>query len=138
MEVTSTSRKIRKPLMEKKRRARINDSLNELRRLLAESSTQESEKAKAAKLEKADILELAVKHVQYLHDRLGLSGQKENKRDGTEERDSHENETKRTVLRESVRLTRLPSGEVALIISTRPSPHLQTQPSQPRLMWRPW
>ncbi|XP_013207181.1 transcription cofactor HES-6 isoform X3 [Microtus ochrogaster] len=44
-------RKARKPLVEKKRRARINESLQELRRLLAGTEVQ-------AKLENAEVLEL--------------------------------------------------------------------------------
>ncbi|XP_008136671.1 transcription cofactor HES-6 isoform X2 [Eptesicus fuscus] len=44
-------RKARKPLVEKKRRARINESLQELRQLLAGTEVQ-------AKLENAEVLEL--------------------------------------------------------------------------------
>ncbi|NXV82288.1 HES6 protein, partial [Atlantisia rogersi] len=50
-------RKMRKPLVEKKRRARINESLQELRLLLADSEFQ-------AKLENAEVLELTVRRVQ--------------------------------------------------------------------------
>ncbi|XP_075273388.1 transcription cofactor HES-6-like [Opisthocomus hoazin] len=53
-------RKMRKPLVEKKRRARINASLRELRRLLA---------AGEAKLENAEVLELAVRRVQAVLER---------------------------------------------------------------------
>ncbi|XP_053452499.1 transcription cofactor HES-6 isoform X2 [Nycticebus coucang] len=45
------NRKARKPLVEKKRRARINESLQELRQLLAGAEVQ-------AKLENAEVLEL--------------------------------------------------------------------------------
>ncbi|XP_075385936.1 transcription cofactor HES-6 isoform X2 [Tenrec ecaudatus] len=48
-------RKARKPLVEKKRRARINESLQELRLLLAGAE---------AKLENAEVLELTVRRVQ--------------------------------------------------------------------------
>ncbi|EDL40034.1 transcription cofactor HES-6 isoform 2 [Mus musculus] len=48
-------RKARKPLVEKKRRARINESLQELRLLLAGTE---------AKLENAEVLELTVRRVQ--------------------------------------------------------------------------
>ncbi|XP_026739038.1 transcription factor HES-4-like [Trichoplusia ni] len=54
-------RKTNKPIMEKKRRARINHCLNELKELLVDS---EKDPARHAKLEKADILELTVKHLQ--------------------------------------------------------------------------
>nr|XP_055059625.1 LOW QUALITY PROTEIN: transcription cofactor HES-6 [Misgurnus anguillicaudatus] len=50
-------RKTRKPLVEKKRRARINESLQELRLLLADSDAQ-------AKMENAEVLEMTVKRVE--------------------------------------------------------------------------
>ncbi|XP_033006118.1 transcription cofactor HES-6-like isoform X2 [Lacerta agilis] len=49
------NRKARKPLVEKKRRARINESLQELRLILADAE---------AKMENAEVLELTVKRVQ--------------------------------------------------------------------------
>ncbi|XP_021534648.1 transcription cofactor HES-6 isoform X1 [Neomonachus schauinslandi] len=54
---TRGDRKARKPLVEKKRRARINESLQELRLLLAGAEVQ-------AKLENAEVLELTVRRVQ--------------------------------------------------------------------------
>ncbi|XP_063535954.1 protein deadpan-like [Cydia strobilella] len=56
-------RKTNKPIMEKKRRARINNCLNELKDLLMDP---EKDPARHSKLEKADILELTVKHLQTL------------------------------------------------------------------------
>ncbi|KAI4902764.1 hypothetical protein NFI96_015277 [Prochilodus magdalenae] len=50
-------RKTRKPLVEKKRRARINESLQELRLLLADSDAQ-------TKMENAEVLEMTVKRVE--------------------------------------------------------------------------
>ncbi|XP_074860127.1 transcription cofactor HES-6-like isoform X2 [Carettochelys insculpta] len=50
-------RRARKPLVEKKRRARINESLQELRLLLADAEFQ-------AKLENAEVLERTVQRVQ--------------------------------------------------------------------------
>ncbi|XP_066508707.1 transcription cofactor HES-6-like isoform X2 [Hoplias malabaricus] len=50
-------RKTRKPLVEKKRRARINESLQELRLLLADCDAQ-------AKMENAEVLEMTVKRVE--------------------------------------------------------------------------
>ncbi|XP_075793633.1 transcription cofactor HES-6-like isoform X2 [Pelodiscus sinensis] len=50
-------RKARKPLVEKQRRARINESLRELRLLLAGTEFQ-------AKMENAEVLELTVRRVQ--------------------------------------------------------------------------
>ncbi|XP_039296972.1 transcription factor HES-4-like [Nilaparvata lugens] len=72
MEVTSSSssreiRKIRKPLMERKRRARINDSLDALQRLLTEAEGKDLLQNRQTKLEKADILEMTVRHLQNLN-----------------------------------------------------------------------
>ncbi|XP_068173842.1 hairy-related 13 [Antennarius striatus] len=50
-------RKIRKPLVEKKRRARINDSLHELRTLLADAELH-------SKMENAEVLEVTVRRVE--------------------------------------------------------------------------
>ncbi|XP_052389878.1 transcription cofactor HES-6-like [Carassius gibelio] len=50
-------RKTRKPLVEKKRRARINESLHELRLLLANPDAQ-------GKIENAEVLEMTVKRVE--------------------------------------------------------------------------
>ncbi|KAG7308440.1 hypothetical protein JYU34_005646 [Plutella xylostella] len=57
-------RKTNKPIMEKKRRARINNCLNELKDLLLDA--MDKDPARHSKLEKADILELTVKHLQTL------------------------------------------------------------------------
>ncbi|XP_014387484.1 PREDICTED: transcription cofactor HES-6-like [Myotis brandtii] len=51
-----SARKARKPLVEKKQRARINESLQELWQLLAGTEVQ-------AKLENAEVLELTVQRV---------------------------------------------------------------------------
>nr|AKQ48965.1 putative transcription factor HES-2a-like protein [Leptinotarsa decemlineata] len=59
----SDDRKFRKPLMEKKRRARINKCLDDLRMILTKCDP-ENVKRKNAKLEKADILELTVKYLE--------------------------------------------------------------------------
>ncbi|XP_044733586.1 enhancer of split mgamma protein-like [Chrysoperla carnea] len=75
----SESRKIRKPLMEKKRRARINDSLEALKQMLLESTTNipqtttKNSNNRPAKLEKADILEMTVRYLQDLHQRYGTT-----------------------------------------------------------------
>ncbi|KAM4562514.1 hairy-related 3 [Odontesthes bonariensis] len=55
--------KVSKPLMEKKRRARINQCLDELKTLL---ESYYSSCIRKRKLEKADILELTVKHMRNL------------------------------------------------------------------------
>ncbi|XP_064611784.1 transcription factor HES-1-B-like [Liolophura sinensis] len=58
-----SDRKITKPLMEKRRRARINSCLTELKALLL-TNADEKESGRFAKLEKADILELTVKYLR--------------------------------------------------------------------------
>ncbi|CAH2319706.1 transcription factor HES-3 [Pelobates cultripes] len=60
---TCNFRKVSKPLMEKKRRARINVSLEQLKTLLENNFSQNIRKRK---LEKADILELTVKYLKTL------------------------------------------------------------------------
>ncbi|XP_011495415.1 PREDICTED: protein hairy-like [Ceratosolen solmsi marchali] len=55
-------RRANKPLMEKRRRARINQSLAALKALILDSARLEN--TKHSKLEKADILELTVRHLQ--------------------------------------------------------------------------
>ncbi|KAL8198620.1 UNVERIFIED_CONTAM: hypothetical protein K2H54_018670 [Gekko kuhli] len=63
-------RKVSKPLMEKKRRARINVSLEQLKALLEKHYSHQIRKRK---LEKADILELSVKYMRSLqHSVQGL------------------------------------------------------------------
>lgn len=88
--------------------------------------SQEGAKSRTAKLEKADILEMAVKHVQFLHDKYRVSqgvvpdGQSSD----------------RVRVR---RIARLASGEVALIVTTEESSSQSSDDcQQPRLMWRPW
>lgn len=67
---TSAIRKIRKPLMEKKRRARINDSLEELKDILLKNTVAIAYGQRPTKLEKADILEMTVRYLNTLHKRL--------------------------------------------------------------------
>ncbi|XP_053688284.1 protein deadpan-like [Sabethes cyaneus] len=55
-------RKTNKPIMEKKRRARINNYLNDLKALLLDAMKKDP--IRHSKLEKADILDLTVKHLQ--------------------------------------------------------------------------
>nr|CAD7605758.1 unnamed protein product [Timema genevievae] len=53
-----------KPIMEKRRRARINNCLNELKTLILDAMKKDP--ARHSKLEKADILEMTVKHLENL------------------------------------------------------------------------
>ncbi|GAB6022883.1 hypothetical protein CHUAL_006980 [Chamberlinius hualienensis] len=55
-------RRSNKPIMEKRRRARINHCLAELKALILEAMKKDP--ARHSKLEKADILEMTVKHLQ--------------------------------------------------------------------------
>ncbi|XP_015511323.1 protein hairy [Neodiprion pinetum] len=55
-------RRSNKPIMEKRRRARINQCLDELKSLILEAMKKDP--ARHSKLEKADILEMTVKHLQ--------------------------------------------------------------------------
>uniref|UniRef100_A0A3Q3M6Z1 Hairy-related 13 n=1 Tax=Mastacembelus armatus TaxID=205130 RepID=A0A3Q3M6Z1_9TELE len=55
--IQKADRKSRKPLVEKKRRARINESLQELRTLLADTELH-------SKMENAEVLEMTVKKVE--------------------------------------------------------------------------
>lgn len=60
----SENRRSTKPIMEKRRRARINNSLSELKNLILDALKKDN--ARHSKLEKADILEMTVKHLQQL------------------------------------------------------------------------
>ncbi|XP_035163125.1 transcription factor HES-4 isoform X1 [Callithrix jacchus] len=64
-------RKSSKPVMEKRRRARINESLAQLKTLILDALSKES--SRHSKLEKADILEMTVKHLQSLR-RVQVTG----------------------------------------------------------------
>ncbi|XP_077584092.1 hairy-related 3 [Stigmatopora nigra] len=61
--ISITTNKVSKPLMEKKRRARINKCLDQLKCLL---ENQYSGTIRKRKLEKADILELTVRHLKHI------------------------------------------------------------------------
>ncbi|XP_047107508.1 enhancer of split mgamma protein-like [Schistocerca piceifrons] len=61
---TTQYKKVTKPLLERKRRARINRCLDELKELMM--GALEAEGENVSKLEKADILELTVRHLQRL------------------------------------------------------------------------
>ncbi|XP_049299549.1 protein hairy [Anopheles funestus] len=61
---SSDNRRSNKPIMEKRRRARINNCLNELKTLILDAMKKDP--ARHSKLEKADILEMTVKHLENL------------------------------------------------------------------------
>ncbi|XP_022910726.1 protein hairy-like [Onthophagus taurus] len=62
IEKKSENRRSNKPIMEKRRRARINNCLNELKGLILEATKRDP--ARHSKLEKADILEMTVRYLQ--------------------------------------------------------------------------
>merc|ERR1712109_8229 len=64
MSRTHQYRKVMKPLLERKRRARINKCLDELKDLMVYALQSEGESI--TKLEKADVLELTVNHMRKL------------------------------------------------------------------------
>eukprot|EP00090_Calanus_glacialis_P019563 TRINITY_DN30025_c0_g1_i1.p1 TRINITY_DN30025_c0_g1~~TRINITY_DN30025_c0_g1_i1.p1 ORF type:complete len:246 (-),score=37.54 TRINITY_DN30025_c0_g1_i1:151-888(-) len=73
MSRTHQYRKVMKPMLERKRRARINKCLDELKDLMVGALQTEGESI--TKLEKADVLELTVRHLRKLkaHGALGLT-----------------------------------------------------------------
>ncbi|GAB6026233.1 hypothetical protein CHUAL_012442 [Chamberlinius hualienensis] len=68
----SSKRRTSKPLMEKRRRDRINQSLAELKELIATSAHHECN-YRRNRLEKADILEMTVQYVHQLHNKRNES-----------------------------------------------------------------
>ncbi|KAM7439212.1 hypothetical protein ABFA07_011389 [Porites harrisoni] len=60
--ILSERRKAKKPLMEKMRRARINDSLNEMKNLVLELLHKDA--SRYSKMEKADVLEMTVSYLK--------------------------------------------------------------------------
>ena len=70
MSRTHQYRKVMKPLLERKRRARINKCLDELKDLMVSALQTEGESI--TKLEKADVLELTVRHLRKLKNQGGL------------------------------------------------------------------
>ncbi|PFX29939.1 Transcription factor HES-1-B [Stylophora pistillata] len=63
--ILSERRKSKKPLMEKMRRDRINDSLNELKKLVLELLQKDA--SRYSKMEKADVLEMTVTYLRAMH-----------------------------------------------------------------------
>ncbi|XP_013101562.1 enhancer of split mgamma protein [Stomoxys calcitrans] len=72
MSKTYQYRKVMKPMLERKRRARINKCLDELKDLMV--ATLESEGEHVTRLEKADILELTVTHLQKMKQQRQAKG----------------------------------------------------------------
>uniref|UniRef100_A0A8C9JLX5 Hes family bHLH transcription factor 1 n=1 Tax=Panthera tigris altaica TaxID=74533 RepID=A0A8C9JLX5_PANTA len=70
----SEHRKSSKPIMEKRRRARINESLSQLKTLILDALKKNESGSRHSKLEKADILEMTVKHLRNLQ-RAQMTGE---------------------------------------------------------------
>lgn len=68
--MSASSRKIRKPKIEKFRRARINSSLESLKEILLRNTISIPQGSRPTKLEKADILEMTVRYVEMLHEKV--------------------------------------------------------------------
>lgn len=58
-------RKIKKPLIERRRRERINECLGQLKALVLEATKKDE--SRYSKMEKADILEMTVAHLKFVH-----------------------------------------------------------------------
>lgn len=119
--------------MEKKRRARINDSLEALKQILLDSktalkgSTGKKNGQRTAKLEKADILEMTVAYLQYLHSKL-------------EENQSVDVKVQKMVQStdnncEQLRLTLLPTKFTIVMPSQNIEKQLKVEVKN---VWRPW
>lgn len=67
----SLERKVRKPKIEKLRRARINTSLEQLKDILLRNTIwKHTQGSRPTKLEKADILEMTIVYIEMLHNKL--------------------------------------------------------------------
>lgn len=135
---------IRKPLMEKKRRARINDSLEALKQILLDSkttlkgSTTRRNGQRSAKLEKADILEMTVTYLQHLHNKLeqkkSLDLQIKRKEGITiQSADSTSCES----LKVTLLPTRLETGELVFVMPSQDINRKQLKVENENV-WRPW
>lgn len=71
----SLERKVRKPKIEKLRRARINTSLEQLKEILLQNTISIPQGARPMKLDKADILAMTVRYVEMLHEKLSPATQ---------------------------------------------------------------
>ncbi|KAL5013467.1 hypothetical protein ScPMuIL_007737 [Solemya velum] len=80
-----------KPLMERKRRARINEALSQLKALVLATTSAKEEKLPQAKMEKADILEMTVRYLESIQS---------NRRDTVSTSDNHYKVGYNTCLRE--------------------------------------
>ncbi|XP_023310368.1 transcription factor HES-1-A-like [Anoplophora glabripennis] len=129
--MTSEDRKVRKPLMEKKRRARINESLEHLKQFLLEFDPETAMRRngqRSNKLEKADILELTVRYLQNLRVKV-----EQNKSCGF--LPSTSNWTSRSSFSRQVPVNNTAGGQVFFGI---PRQSCQQNCAASETIWRPW
>lgn len=137
--------------MEKKRRARINDSLETLKRILLESQSTgwKDAKSRTAKLEKADILEMTVRYLQQMRRKLEARGREEktrgtNKVKGDVSVMPADSSCERQQIEVALVPTRLRSGQLAFLLTSQPPPPPPPPISDGDLrpnrekVWRPW
>lgn len=128
--------------MEKKRRARINDSLETLKQILLDSKTTlkgstNRSGQKTAKLEKADILEMTVCYLQHLHRKLEqinnnpVTEVKRKEHIAVQAADSTCERIKVTLVP-----TRIENGELVFMVPSQTmQEHLKVETEN---VWRPW
>ncbi|KAG5900488.1 hypothetical protein JTB14_010899 [Gonioctena quinquepunctata] len=140
----SETRKIRKPLMEKKRRARINDSLETLKQILLDSKTSFkncSKNQRTAKLEKADILEMTVRYLQQLHGKIQETTSDPIKKETVAIRPADSSSCEKIRMGFTLLPTKLQSGEVVYFIPKNLSVEngVGEKCTESREnVWRPW
>ncbi|XP_017778984.1 PREDICTED: transcription factor HES-3-like [Nicrophorus vespilloides] len=123
--------------MEKKRRARINDSLETLKQILLESKTSLKEvpckksgsSQRTAKLEKADILEMTVTYIQNLKNHLNRVQAADSSCNVVDQR-----------LKVGLTLvpTRLGNGDLAFVIPPQQQDEKYNNSANQENVWRPW
>lgn len=122
--------------MEKKRRARINDSLETLKQILLESKSANFREAKSgqrtAKLEKADILEMTVRYLQQLHGKLP-----ESKKEPVAIMPADSSCDRNVKIGLTLLPTRLESGHVVYIFPNKMPVARSGEMCNDRV-WRPW
>lgn len=145
----SETRKIRKPLMEKKRRARINDSLETLKQMLLDTKSPIKEGKngqRTAKLEKADILEMTVQYLQSLHSKLSnvQKTERASKESLTADNKVQETSGSDSSMKVMIYPTKLPNGQVILVVPAQYQSSANKQDgkeltsAQQMKLWRPW
>lgn len=139
--------------MEKKRRARINDSLETLKQILLDSKTLLKEGAckksgqRTAKLEKADILEMTVRYLQHLHQKVKtIEDQSKHKQKEYVVRSAADSSSENIQLGLTLIPTKLRTGEIVLVMPSRELKQTEINSTNSEAypmkigdkVWRPW